>query len=161
MAPASAPVLTSAVAGTNSVTLFWNEANGPLTYYLVAFGTQPGVSLYGNPNIGGLGTTSYTVTNLSGGQLYYFKVRAGNGCMPGSFSDELSAVPLGTSLATGLPPGFEPGVLGETTDKSATESGFDFSDIMGTQDQCPTKYIPLLFIIALLLNSLGHPPALP
>jgi len=154
IAPASAPVLTNAVAGINSVTLFWNEANGPLTYYLIAFGTQPGVSLYGNPNIGGLGTTSYTVTNLSAGQLYYFKVRAGNGCMPGSFSNELSAVPLGTSLATSPPPGFEPGILGETTDKSATESGFNLPDIMGAENQSCQKYIPLLFIIALLLNSL-------
>lgn len=111
-APASAPVLTSIVAGTNSATLYWNQAAGPLTYYLIAFGTQSGIYLYGNPNIGGPGTASYTVTNLSAGQRYYFVVRAGNDCMPGPFSNELSVVPLGTATFTQPPSGFQEGVLG-------------------------------------------------
>lgn len=151
IAPASAPVLTSAVAGTNSVTLFWNEAGGPLTYYLIAFGTQSGVPLYGNPNIGGPGTTSYIVNNLSAGQLYYFKVRAGNGCMPGPFSNELSAVPLGTSLAVGVPLGFQPGVLGKETEEEGGELNGGVSSEEGTlvegaktEKVCPFWWIVLL-----------------
>ena len=161
IAPASAPVLTSAVAGTNSVTLFWNEANGPLTYYLIAFGTQSGVPLYGNPNIGGAGTTSYTVTNLSAGQLYYFKVRAGNGCMPGPFSSELSSVPLGTTLAVGVPPGFQEGVLGVETGKegapgelgggTATGSGEVEGEAIGKFSKLPLILGGLVLILILIV----------
>ena len=110
--PGSAPVLLSAVStGANSVTLTWAKANGPVSYYLVSFGTKPGEQLYGNPNVGGSDTTSYTVDNLSGGKRYYFEVRAGNGCMPGDFSNELSSGASGGFIA-GLPGGFSPDVLG-------------------------------------------------
>ncbi|MEK7127379.1 MAG: fibronectin type III domain-containing protein [Patescibacteria group bacterium] len=123
--PGSAPVLTGAVAGTNSVTLYWTEAADPVTYYLVAYGN------YGNPNVGGKGTTSYTVTHLSGRTTYTFKVRAGNGCKPGDYSNELSATPGGVYIEEGPAEGFIPGVLGEATPSADTvnilgESTTDF-----------------------------------
>ncbi|MDO8515024.1 MAG: fibronectin type III domain-containing protein [bacterium] len=107
--PGSAPNLISAVAGTNSVTLYWTEAADPVTYYLVSYGN------YGNPNVGGKGTTSYTVTHLSGGTTYTFKVRAGNGCKPGDYSNELSVTPGGVFIEEGPAEGFIPGVLGVAT----------------------------------------------
>jgi hypothetical protein len=108
--PGSAPVLLSAVSsGANSITLNWAKANNPVSYYLVTFGTKPGEQLYGNPNVGN--TTSYTVNNLSGGKRYYFEVRAGNGCMPGDYSNELSSGATG-GLIAGVPGGFESNVLG-------------------------------------------------
>ncbi|MDZ7586281.1 MAG: fibronectin type III domain-containing protein [Patescibacteria group bacterium] len=112
--PGSAPTLLSAVAGLNSVTLTWAEGLAPISYYLVTFGNSSGAQTYGNPNVGGSGTISYVVSNLSGGTTYYFKLRAGNGCMPGDYSNEVSAAPSG-GLVTGLPAGFAPGVLGEAT----------------------------------------------
>ncbi|MBI2314517.1 S8 family serine peptidase [Candidatus Daviesbacteria bacterium] len=115
--PGNAPTLLSVVAsGVNSVTLTWSEAKDPVTYYLVAYGTSSGIVQYGNPNIGGKGTTSYTVQGLSGGKTYYFKVRAGNGCTPGDFSNEVSATPAGVFI-TAPATGFEEGVLGESTDQ--------------------------------------------
>ena len=91
--PNSAPILTGAVAGEDSVTLAWIEAQDPVTYYLVAYGRSKTEIEYGNPNIGGRGTTAYTVGGLTRGIKYYFKVRAVNGCKPGKFSNKLSAVP--------------------------------------------------------------------
>lgn len=102
--PGSAPTLLLAKAGVNNVTLNWTKALDPVTYYLVTYGTSSGFYQFGNPNIGGKDTTNYTVYDLSGGTRYYFRVRAGNGCMPGDFSNELSAISVGKSFepATGL-----------------------------------------------------------
>ena len=115
-APGSAPTLISATAGVNSVTLVWTEAKDPITYYLVAFGTNSAADQYGNPNVGGKGTNTYTISGLSGGTMYYFKVRAGNGCMPSPFSNIISAIPAGEFIS-GIPSGFASGVLGIKTKK--------------------------------------------
>ena len=112
--PGSAPVLTSVSAGVNSVTLSWTAAADPVTYYLVAYGTDPTADQFGNPNVGGKNATSYTVSALSGGTTYYFKVRAGNGCMPGDYSGILPTTPSGGPIS-GPATGFARGVLGEAT----------------------------------------------
>jgi len=115
--PGSAPSLISAYsAGPNSITLHWTKANGPVSYYLLTFGTKPGEQQYGSPNIGNADTTSFTITSLSGGKRYYFKVRAGNGCKPGDFSNEASAAVTGGFIASDvIPEGFAAGVLGVKT----------------------------------------------
>jgi hypothetical protein len=95
-APGSKPQLTSAVAnGTSQITLTWTDATDPVTYYLLAYGLTSGQYIYGNPNIGGHDTTSYTVGNLAKGTTYYFVVKAVNLCNPGSFSNEISATTTG------------------------------------------------------------------
>jgi len=118
--PGGAPTLTSAVGGVNSVTLTWTPATDPVSYYLIAYGTSSGSYQFGNPNIGGKGTTSYTISGLSGGVTYYFVVRAGNGCAPGPFSNELAATPTG-GVVIGPAAGFLPGVLGEATPSAELE----------------------------------------
>lgn len=99
--PGGAPTILSAVAGGNSITLFWSKATDPLTHYLIAYGTKSGSIQYGNPNVGGSGTTSYTVKRLSAGATYYFKIKAINDCLPGDFSNEVSASVVGGTRVTG------------------------------------------------------------
>jgi Fibronectin type III domain len=118
--PDGAPVLLSAIpSGSNQVQLRWSGPSNPVSYYLVTFGTKPGEQLYGNPNVGPNGTNTYTVNGLPGGQRFYFKVRAGNGCMPGDYSNEVSAVSGGLALG-GVPTGFQAGVLGAETQVTPT-----------------------------------------
>lgn len=91
--PGSAPILTSATPQDKSVTLTWIEAQDPVTYYLVAYGRSANIIEYGAPNIGGRGTISFTVGELTNGVKYYFRVRAVNNCKPGKFSNKLPAIP--------------------------------------------------------------------
>lgn len=109
-----APTLLSVVAnGLNQVVLKWTKAKGSVSYYLITYGLSSGKQQYGNPNVGGPDTTSYTVGGLQKGVTYYFKVRAGNGCVPGDFSNELPGKAGGKALLTDTPAeGFIPGVLG-------------------------------------------------
>lgn len=98
--PGSTPQLSSAVAsGSNQITLTWKDSSNPVSYYLVSYGIAPGKYIYGNPNVGGQGTTSYTINNLAKGTTYYFAVKAVNGCAPGSFSNEASATTTGGIVA--------------------------------------------------------------
>ncbi len=92
--PGSISTLLSALPQANSVTLNWSRASDPFSHYLLAYGRAPGVFEYGNPNIGGKDSTSYTVYNLSDRTRYYFKVLAVNNCNPGDFSNELSGEPF-------------------------------------------------------------------
>ena len=150
--PASAPILNSITAGLNSVTLSWSEGLGPISYYLIAYGDQSGLYQFGNPNIGGQGTISYTINDLSPNQTYYFVVRAGNGCAPGPFSNELSTATSGIPiLPNTIPSGFQPNVLGESTEVDIITAANPSGSVAGISN-CSGNWIPLLWLVALLLN---------
>jgi len=90
--PGGPPKLLSATPISNSqIKLTWTKATNPVTYYAVNYGAKKGVYTYGNPNVGGANTTSYTVGSLNTGVTYYFIVTPGNGCTLGPISNELSA----------------------------------------------------------------------
>lgn len=101
--PPIAPVLISAVAGNESVTLTWTQEPEQFTNYLVAYGRDENSIEYGNPNIGGSDLRTYTVDNLTNGVKYYFRVKPINGCKPGKFSNKLSAVAGGYQKTVGVP----------------------------------------------------------
>jgi hypothetical protein len=149
--PSGIPQNLTAIAGTNSVTLNWTEPSGDFTYYLIAFGTTPSADTYGNPNIGGKGTTSYTVGSLSAGQTYYFKIRVGNGCVPGQFSTIISATPGGrVFIIPEIPAGFQENVLGiqETVAPIIEEPS-----ILGEQlSVCQKRFFPWIALLVFLLN---------
>lgn len=119
--PGNKPVLLAVASGSNEVTLTWTKAGDPVSYYLVSYGMAPGLQQYGNPNAGDKNTTSFKVKNLSGGITYYFKVRAGNGCMPGEFSNEIG-VKVEGQKTVGPAEGFSSFVLA-TSKSYSTSSG--------------------------------------
>lgn len=144
--PGSAPTLTSATtSGANQITLTWSKASNPVTYYLITYGTSSGSQQFGNPNIGGSGTTSFTVSGLSGGVTYYFKVRAGNGCTPGDYSNELSASTSGGAVS-GPAAGFAQGILGASTNnengKQSVSTEENGSQVQGESTGSPTPEQP-------------------
>lgn len=156
-APSGAPMLKSAVAsGPNQITLTWTEVADPVSYYLVAYGTSPKQYAYGNPNVGGKGTTSYTVGFLANGTTYYFVVRAGNGCAPGSYSNELSAE-VGAIITTPTPtpvPITPPPTNPPAGGPIPTETPIPLAPSLVTSSS-NTKMWPYLSIVMFVLGSIS------
>jgi predicted phage tail protein len=93
-----APTGLTATAGNSQVTLSWtapaSDGGSHVSGYLIYQGTSPGGET-GNPVNGSLVTaTSNTVTGLTNGTTYYFRVTAVNGVGEGRASSEVSAVPV-------------------------------------------------------------------
>ena len=102
--PGSTVQLMSATsAGAHSIRLVWTDASNPVTNYVLSYGLSSGNYIYGNPDVGGLGTTSYTVGGLTTGTRYYFVVMADNGCTAGNYSNEMSEVAGGAPTPTDTP----------------------------------------------------------
>lgn len=142
--------------GGASATLFWAQSTSPHTHYLIAFGVQPGVYLYGDPDVGNV--TNYTVRGLTPGAQYCFYVRTINGCMPGEKTAEYCINRGGPIIPPTAPPaGFEPGVLGTQTDTTPTPvptEGEIKGTVEGTNTGCSRYWLPILYLIALLINTL-------
>lgn len=134
--PTSAPKIVSAISNQpNQVVLVWSKANDPVSYYLIAYGAKPGKPEFGNPNIGDKNAIIYTVKGLSGNATYYFKVRAGNGCMPGEFSNEVGVKVVGPKTNSKIAEGFKAGVLSAKTKQSTQQAELKYQPITSAQPQ--------------------------
>lgn len=153
--PGSAPKLISAKAiSTSKILLKWTPASDPVSYYLLSYGAISGQYVYGNPNVGGHDATSYVVGGLAPNKKYYFTVRAGNGCSPGSFSNELSAstvinvatpVPTEESISTPIP---SPSPVIENTPEPDLSTPIStFSPVASTEK--PAFSPPLIAVMAI------------
>lgn len=134
-----------------SVRLNWTETNSQHDGYLIAFGTSPGVYQYGAHNIGNVST--YTVQGLTYGAQYCFYVRSLNGCMPGGRTPEYCVNPGAIiTPANIIPTGFQPNILGDTTENNSIEE--QNGNILGTENDnnCTNYWLPILFIGAFLIN---------
>lgn len=121
--PGGTPTLVSALSSDpDKITLTWTDAPDPVSYYLLSYGTKAGNYIYGNPNVGSQGTTSYTVGGLTKGTTYYFAIKAVNGCNPGNFSNELKAE-AGSTLTPTPTDTVVPTV--DTTDQSGIQANND------------------------------------
>jgi hypothetical protein len=90
--PSSAPSLyTASAQDSSSVLLYFTDAGDPVSSYAVEYGTSPGSYQYSALSIGTKGTRTYLVSSLLPATTYYFRVRGGNGCAAGSWSNEISA----------------------------------------------------------------------
>jgi len=76
---------------SRSITLKFVSWQSPVTHFALEYGTVSNSYEHAVSNIGGSVSTSYTVGSLLPNTTYYFRVRAGNGCATGSWSNELSA----------------------------------------------------------------------
>jgi hypothetical protein len=104
--------------------------------------------------MGGQGTTSYTVGNLATGKKYYFVVRAGNGCTPGTFSNELSAVAGETPTPTPAPTD-TPTPTPMPTDTPASPTGGPTPEVLAAETSSATGSNSFLSYIMLGATALG------
>ncbi|HOY60880.1 MAG TPA: fibronectin type III domain-containing protein [Candidatus Woesebacteria bacterium] len=143
--PLNRPKNLKATPGQNSVTLSWEETADVFSYYLISYSTEAHAATFANANIGGRGTTSFTINNLLADVTYYFKIRTGNLCAPGQFSDIVSATPSGKIITNSLAPNpFQPKVLG-------TQNSIPTN--LGNQSKISClKIFPFAFLLALILN---------
>lgn len=86
----------------NSITLRFTNWQSPIDHFSLEYGTGSNKYTFGVNSFGNKDTNSYTVSSLLPNTTYYFRVRAGNGCATGSWSNELSTKTLGTFSTNNL-----------------------------------------------------------
>lgn len=100
---AKAPWIYAALpTAPNAVMLYFAEGDNPIDHYVLEYGLASGNYIFGSGNIGPQGTRTYLVQSLAPGTTYYFRIRGGNGCAAGGWSNEFSARPgagAGRSIA--------------------------------------------------------------
>ena len=103
-APITAPDLFQIDTNSTQATLYFAPAGNPVSYYFISYGfTSIAEGFSTQFNQGSSPTAlSYTINALSPNTTYYFKVRGGNGCMPGNWSSVKSVTTKGGGILSNL-----------------------------------------------------------
>lgn len=97
---AKAPWLYGAIAqNAKSILLYFTQSDAPVNKYVLEYGTKSGEYPYGVQDMGinTRGQMTFLVKSLSPNTTYYFRIRGGNGCAAGAWSNELSAKTKGST----------------------------------------------------------------
>jgi len=97
--PSGAPHLFQIDSRSHSSTLYFTPIRDNISYYFIAYGYKPGDIRFGTSfDFGSYdGVIDHTIQMLNPGETYYYKVRGGNGCATGEWSNTLA----GTTVASG------------------------------------------------------------
>ncbi len=131
------PWLYGAIAqNSNSILLYFTEAADPVDRYAIKYGTKSGEYIYGADNLGikSESRMTYLVKELKPNTTYYFKVRGGNGCKPGDWSNEMKATTKSAFSYNNLE--FTSSTLESTP---LTQDDLDSSGINSTNDPTTTS----------------------
>ncbi len=77
--------------GKSSITLKFTNWQSPVDHFALEYGTESNKYTFGVSSFGNKDTNSYTVSSLLPNTIYYFRVRVGNGCATGAWSNQISA----------------------------------------------------------------------
>lgn len=105
--PTNSPNLFQIDRAGSTAVLHFTPVNDYLTYYYIAYGLSPGSEQFGVTFPASLtsGVVSFTINDLDPNATYYFKVRGGNGCAPGGWSNNLTSDSKNPMLpSTGIGP---------------------------------------------------------
>lgn len=91
--PTHAPQLFQIHTYKDKAVLYFTPVNSNTNKYFISYGYWPGDERFGVEFDQGYydGVLSYVINYLNPNTTYYFKVRAGNGCMPGDWGNEMWA----------------------------------------------------------------------
>jgi hypothetical protein len=101
-APSSTPDLFQIDTTNTKATVYFAPSGMPYDNYVIRFGPTANNLLYSASFTRGYapGVIYYTINELSPNTIYYFQVRAGNGCKPGDWGNTLSAKTTGSIKST-------------------------------------------------------------
>ncbi len=98
--PVGVPDLFQIDAGNTQAILYFAPVRGSVNKYAIVYGLEPGEERYAVEFDQGEsgGVLSYTVNHLSPNSTYYFRMRSGNGCVPGDWSNEMQITTTRSSV---------------------------------------------------------------
>lgn len=101
-APSSAPNLYEIDVTSTTAKVFFSPAGGPYDQHYISYGQGNNNEGYGIDVSTGQtsGALFYVIEQLSPGTMYTFKVRGGNGCKPGPWSNTLTIQTLASGSKT-------------------------------------------------------------
>jgi len=102
--PSNSPNLFQIDTTESSAKLFFAPVFGSVNKYFISYGLTNNAEGFGIEfsERSSTGVLSYTINSLSPNTTYYFKIRAGNGCMPGDWGNTLKTQTKTEKMVFGL-----------------------------------------------------------